>query len=153
MRQWRRAMARLPAAGEIWDDDIPVALEAPRQWVWQGLIRPGSLTLLTSQWKAGKTTLLSILLGLRVAGGALGGLAVKPGHTLVITEEPMSLWDERGARHHFGDSVCFISRPFRAIPTEHEWRGLIDRALAIHRAHGVDLFVIDPLAPFLRNEN
>ena len=31
-------------------------------WLWNGYIARGSLTLLTSQWKAGKTTLLSGLL-------------------------------------------------------------------------------------------
>jgi hypothetical protein len=146
-------MSRPPAAGEIWSDAIPRQAEEPTDWIWQGLIKPGSLTLLTAPWKAGKTTLLSVLLGLRVTGGELGGLAVKPGHTLVITEEPMTLWEARSAKHRFGASVCFLPRPFRTIPTEQEWHGLLDRALAIHRAHDVDLFVIDPLAPFLRQEN
>ena len=146
-------MAKRPAAGEIWSDAIPQAPEGLTDWIWEGLLKPGSLTLLTSSWKAGKTTLLSILLGLRVTGGVLGGLAVKPGNTLIITEEPMPLWDVRIAKHCFGDSVAFISKPFRTIPTEREWRDLIDRALTIHGAHRVDLFIIDPLAPFLRSEN
>jgi hypothetical protein len=146
-------MSRPSAAGEIWAGAIPRAPEAPTDWIWQGLIKPGNLTLLTSQWKAGKTTLLSILLSMRVAGGMLGGLAVKPGKTLVVTEEDLLLWDERAQKHHLGDSVCFFPRPFKTIPTEQEWLGLIERALAVNREHGVDLVVIDPLAPFLRSEN
>src|SRR5262249_46720886 len=39
------------------------------------------------------------------------------------------------------------------IPTEEEWLGLIQRVLTVRREHGVDLAVIDPLAPFLRCEN
>jgi hypothetical protein len=146
-------MPRQSVAGEIWSDAFPPAPQAPTEWIWEGLIKPRSLTLLTSQWKAGKTTLLSILLGLRVAGGSLGGLAVKPGNTLIITEEPIPDWEARAAKHHFGDNVSFISKPFRTIPTEKEWQELLDRALTIHTVHGVDLFLIDPLAPFLRNEN
>jgi hypothetical protein len=146
-------MTRLPAAGEIWADEITVAPEEPTNWVWHGLIAPGNLTLLTSQWKAGKTTLLSVLLGQRVAGGMLGGLAIRPGKTLVVTEEPLSLWAERARKHQFGASVCFIPQPFRSVPTEQQWLGLIGRALAINAEHGVDLLVIDPLAPFLRSEN
>jgi hypothetical protein len=146
-------MSRLPAAGEIWADEITLAPEEPINWVWQGLIAPGNLTLLTSQWKTGKTTLLSILLGLRVEGGVLGGLAVSPGKTLVVTEEPLSLWAERARKHQFGGCVCFIPQPFRTIPTEQQWLDLIGRALAVNRQHGVDLVVIDPLAPFLRSEN
>src|SRR6202030_2831204 len=38
-------------------------------------------------------------------------------------------------------------------PTEEQWQGLLERALTVHREHGVDLVVIDPLAPFLRSEN
>jgi hypothetical protein len=146
-------MSRLAAAGEIWADDITLAPPEPTDWIWHGLLGPGNLTLLTSQWKAGKTTLLSILLNLRVAGGLLGGLAVKAGKTLIITEEPLPLWAQRASKHQFGPSVCFIPRPFRTIPSERQWLELLGRALAINRQHGVDLAVIDPLAPFLRSEN
>jgi hypothetical protein len=146
-------MSRRSTAGEIWADAIPRAAEEPCDWIWQGLIKPGNVTLLTSQWKAGKTTLLSILLGLRVAGGMLGGLVVKPGTTLVVTEEDLSLWEARAQKHALGDSVCFFPRPFKTIPTEQQWQGLLERALTVNRDHGVDLVVIDPLAPFLRSEN
>jgi hypothetical protein len=146
-------MSSLPAAGEIWDDAIPPESAERPSWIWEGMIAQRNLTLLTSQWKAGKTTLLSVLLGLRVAGGALGGLAVRPGKTLVVTEEPLSLWAQRARQHQFAGRVCFIAQPFRTIPTEQEWQDLLHRALAINARHGVDLVAIDPLAPFLRSEN
>jgi hypothetical protein len=141
------------AGGEIWADQLTLAPEEPINWIWHGLVAPANLTLLTSQWKAGKTTLLSILLGLRVTGGELGGLPVRPGKSLVISEEPPPLWVDRIRKHKFANNVCFILRPFRTLPGEEEWLGLIDRVLAIKRQHGVDLMVIDPLAPLLRNEN
>jgi hypothetical protein len=34
----------------------------PVPWLWQGYLIPGAVTLLTSQWKSGKTTLVSVLL-------------------------------------------------------------------------------------------
>jgi hypothetical protein len=37
-------------------------LEGRAHWLWHGYLLPGSVTLLTSVWKAGKTTLLSVLL-------------------------------------------------------------------------------------------
>src|SRR4051812_7783175 len=146
-------MFRPPAAGEIWADDITSKPEEPLDWIWHGFIAPGNLTLLTSQWKAGKTTLLSVLLGLRVAGGALGDRAVRAGKSLVVTEEPLALWAQRARKHHFGDSVCFIPQPFVTVPTQEQWQELLRRALEVNRRHGVDLVVIDPLAPFLRSEN
>ncbi len=146
-------MSRPLAAGVIWSDEIPSGTEGSPDWIWEGFIAPGNVTLLTSQWKSGKTTLLAVLLGLRVAGGELGGLAVRPGKTVVISEEPMPLWAQRIRRHRLAGNVCFLPQPFRSIPTQEEWRGLIERVLEIHRVHGVDLVVIDPLAPFLRSEN
>jgi hypothetical protein len=35
---------------------------SPVDWIWQGYLARGATTLLTSQWKSGKTTLVSILL-------------------------------------------------------------------------------------------
>src|SRR5206468_2754034 len=83
----------------------------------------------------------------------LAGLAVKRGKTVVVSEEPLALWSERARRHDFGGQVCFICRPFRTIPEPADWQQLLDRILALHQQHGIDLAVFDPLAPFLRCEN
>ncbi len=138
---------------EVWDHQVTAMAPQPVDWLWHGFVAPGNLTLLTSQWKAGKTTLLSLLLSRRKQGGQLAGLAVKPGKTVVVSEEPLSLWAERARRHDFGGQVCFLSQPFRAIPKPEEWQALLDRILALRRQHGIDLAVFDPLAPFLRSEN
>jgi hypothetical protein len=104
----------------------PVAIDAPlvwsvdfsapdRQlpWLWQGYLAPGDITLLTSQWKSGKTTLISILLARLKAGGELAGLPLTPGKALVITEESTRLWRLRHHKLQFGDNVCWLCRPFR----------------------------------------
>jgi hypothetical protein len=146
-------MTSRSTTGEIWSDAFPSGSTAPLEWIWEGLLAPGNVTLLTSQWKSGKTTLLCVLLGLRIRGGTLGGRAVRPGKTVVICEESIELWAKRAETHGLGGSACFISRPFKGIPTQEEWLELIERVLVIHQDHGVDLLVIDPLAPFLESEN
>lgn len=138
---------------EIWDHETASFRPTPTDWLWHGFLAAGNVTLLTSLWKAGKTTLLSLLLARRKAGGTLAGLAVKPGQTVVITEEPVPLWAERAARLDFGGRACFIPQPFRAVPGPAEWQALIDRLLDLRARHGIDLAVIDPLAPLLRQEN
>jgi hypothetical protein len=138
---------------EIWDQDLATTPQAPADWLWHGLLKGGSTTLLTALWKAGKTTLLSLLLARRKAGGTLGGLAVKPGKTVVITEEDPALWAEGVRLHDFGSQVCFFSRPFLHIPRPGEWQDLLDRLVALREQHGTDLAVLDPLAPLLRAEN
>jgi hypothetical protein len=142
-----------PPPQEVWDQDLAAIQEPPADWLWHGLLARGNLTLLTSVWKSGKTTLLSLLLSRRKQGGHLAGLAVQPGKTAVITEEHPRLWADRARRYDFGGQVCFFPQPFRTLPTPDQWQALIDRVRALHHQHGLDLVVIDPLAPFLRGEN
>src|SRR5437879_5496618 len=65
-------------------------------WLWRGYLAPGQLTLLTSLWKSGKTTLLSVLLSRLKDGGELLGLPVRPARALVLSEEDVDLWHRRG---------------------------------------------------------
>jgi hypothetical protein len=146
-------MTNVTIPQEVWDHQVTASAPEPVDWLWHGFIARGNLTLLTSQWKAGKTTLLSLLLARRKNGGQLAGLAIKPGKTVVVSEEPLALWADRARRLDFGGQVCFISQPFRAIPQPDEWQALLDRIRALQQQHGIDLAVFDPLAPFLRAEN
>jgi archaellum biogenesis ATPase FlaH len=138
---------------EQWAKQVTESDQPPAGWIWDGFVAQGNLTILTSQWKSGKTTLISMLLARRHNPFPLAGLPVKPGKTLIVTEEHPRLWLERMKRYEFGNKVCFITRPFRAIPQPEEWHALIDRILALQGQHDIDLLVIDPLAPFLRAEN
>jgi AAA domain len=146
-------MANLNFPDTSWLQVGAASGDPPTDWVWYGFVARARITLLTSLWKAGKTTLLSLLLSRRKQGGELAGLAVQPGKSVVISEEPLSLWTERGRRYEFGDHVGILSRPFGHIPTAEEWQALVDHILALRAEHGLDLAVIDPLAPYLRNEN
>jgi RecA-family ATPase len=56
-------------------------------WLWHGYLAAGNVTLLTSQWKSGKNTLVAVLLAKLAQGGQLAGLAVRPGKAVVISEE------------------------------------------------------------------
>ena len=131
------------------------ALQGRAHWLWHGYLLPGSVTLLTSVWKAGKTTLLSVLLARMRAGGDLAGSAVAAGRAVVVSEEGAALWVRRGRLLDFGDHVGWLCRPFRARPTPAQWQALIDSLADWRRAHGLDLVVIDPLVSFLpsRDEN
>ena len=125
-------------------------------WFWHGYLAGGNVTLLVGPWKAGKTTLLSVLLARLAGGGTLAGLAVRPGRAVVISEEDPALWRDRAGRLGLGDHVTVLSRPFRGRrPTRDQWHQLIDSLVARHEAVGFEVLVIDPLADFLpsRNEN
>jgi hypothetical protein len=104
----------------------PAGSEQPeRQWLWRGYLAAGQLTLLTSLWKSGKTTLLSVLMTRLAAGGELLGLAVRPARALVISEENFALWQMRHQRLALGDNVHLICRPLPGKPSDADWRGLL----------------------------
>ena len=90
------------------------------------------------QWKTGKSTLLAILLAKMQTGQPLGGLSVREGRGLVVSEEPQMLWLRRAQRlelrKHF--SLC---RPFGGVPDREQWRQLLDHIAGLHQEHHLGL--------------
>lgn len=124
-------------------------LDRPVPWIWHGYLARHSLTLLTGQWKIGKTTLLAALLARMGSGGELAGRSVSPGQVVVITEEGVNLWLLRLAKHGVGDWVQFAFAPFVRKPLPRQWGHLLDDLADLHRRRPIDLVVIDPLAAVL----
>jgi hypothetical protein len=138
-----------PRYQPVWSSDVTPA-RRDVAWLWDGYLAPHNITLLVSQWKSGKTTLLSALLARRVTGGTFCGRALKPGRTAVLCEEFEDHWRQRRRALDFGDGVAFFFRPIEGRrPDAGEWRDLLKSMAAVHTSHGVDLAVIDPLAAFL----
>jgi len=131
--------------------DIQATTAPHVEWVWEGYLPAASIALLTSVWKSGKTTLLSVLLAKMQSGGTLAGLAVRPGRAVVLSEESPTLWGERNTKLSFGDNVEFSCRPFQDRPTPELWLAYLDQLLERHRQQPIDLLVIDPLTSFLPN--
>jgi len=119
----------------------PVATD----WLWRGFLAPGQLTLLTSQWKAGKTTLLCVLLARLKRGGMLLGTPVVPGAAIVVSEEPELFWRQRQQRLDFARQVHLISQPFVGKPSYAQWEGLVKRLVELQAREGSGLVVIDTL--------
>src|SRR5579859_6442062 len=99
-------MASFPSSGErlmpihgdaavSYGNDCLQAREQPIPWIWDGLVAEDAITLLSAPEKTGKTTLLSLLLDRRREGGQLLGRKVRPGRTLLCSEENSRLWDLR----------------------------------------------------------
>jgi hypothetical protein len=71
-------------------------------WIWEGVVAEAAVTLLSAREKIGKTTLLSLLLDRRRAGGQLLGRTVWPGNTILCSEEHDRLWALRQPPLDFG---------------------------------------------------
>ncbi len=133
----------------LWSEDLPNAVQSQLPWLWHGYLISGAVTLLTSQWKSGKTTLASILLSRLKTGGQLAGQALAPGKAVVVSEEGPAHWLRRAQKLDFGRHVCWLCRPFRTKPRPDEWRALIDRLAGLRHQHGITLALLDPLSHFL----
>jgi hypothetical protein len=141
--------------GLFWSPEPGTSEDETQPWLWHGYLGRGMVTLLTSQWKSGKTTLIAVLLARLQHGGQLAGLDVAVGRAVVITEEGRGLWRERIKRLGLGKQIGFLCRPFAGKPGRDDWLTLIDGLLALHARQRLDLVVIDTLGTFLpgRNEN
>lgn len=133
---------------ETWTDNLENT-HPGKGWIWQGLLAPGQITLMTGLWKTGKTTLLAHLLSRRHTGGSLLGLPVARGPTAVFTEESQAQWLERAGKLALGPDVCFFCRPFIGRPTCTQFDDMIAQLLDLRSRRGVDLAVFDPLTCFL----
>jgi hypothetical protein len=122
---------------------------ADTNWLWRGYLAPGQLTLLTSLWKSGKTTLLSVLLTRMKDGGELLGMPVRPARALVLSEESLSLWQMRHERLTFGENAQLICRPFAGKPTATSWQRVLDQSASILGTEGGRLLVIDTVATLM----
>jgi hypothetical protein len=135
--------------------DLRPAEGAERDWLWHGYLTPGAVTLLTSQWKSGKSTLLAVLLARLKTGGALAGLPVRAGRAVVVSEEPPQLWWDRGLSLELDGHVRWFCQPFRGKPTLEQWLDLLDQIGRMHERQPVGLLAIDSLANLspMRTEN
>jgi hypothetical protein len=129
--------------------------EDRRDWLWQGYLLPGAVTLLTSLWKSGKSTLLAVLLSRLKTGGVLAGLPVRPGRAVVVSEEGPELWWDRGLHLALDGHVHWFCKPFQGKPTTDQWLDLLAQVERMHESRPVDLLAIDPLANLapMRTEN
>ena len=134
----------------LWGRDaLAAAAPTGTSWLWHGYLASGAVTLLTSQWKAGKTTLASVLLARMKNGGELAGSSVAAGRAVVVSEEAPEHWHRRARLLDLGDHVGWYCRPFRDRPRPADWLALLDRIAETHAARPLALVVIDPLAAFL----
>jgi AAA domain len=129
--------------------ELAGAVHTAGSWLWHGYLGCGKLTLLTSQWKSGKTTLVSVLLARMAQGGEVAGLPVTAGRAAVVSEEGRHDWDCRCRKLGVGNHVGFYCRPFPGRPSRAEWLGMIEGLRQRAEHEGLDLVVIDPLSLFL----
>src|SRR5437868_7903082 len=118
------------------------------EWLWHGYLARGFLTLLTSRWKNGKTTLVAGLLQALRADGEFLGRPTLRAQCLIVSEESEQMWAARSVDTPIGAHVRLLCRPFTRRPSVEQWNELVQFAMGFRLTNELDLFVVDPLAIF-----
>jgi hypothetical protein len=131
--------------------EVPASPETPIvSWLWDGYLAPGKITLLTSQRRTGKTTLVTGLLRCLGHGEPFLGRALSAGQALIVSEGSRAQWAERVRCRPVGGRTLLIANPFVVRrPTFDEWNALIAEACQIRRDGQLDLFIIDSMTRLL----
>ncbi len=132
---------------------IPPTSTTPQQWVLEGMLGRGIVTMMTSLWKAGKTTFVgNVVRAMHSGQTEFIGLPLRSVPTLIITEEILSLWADRLQELPRNVPVYFASRPFLGRPSPAEWKNYIVQLACWVEANNVGLIVVDPIANLIPGE-
>ncbi len=126
------------------------------EWLWEGYIARGYITLLSSIWKAGKSTMVAyVLKHMDGQHQEFVGLRTRPAKVLVVSEEVVRHWITRRDELELGDYVSLISKPFLQKPNKAAWESLCKHLGAEVALHQYDFVVFDTLPNLwaVKNEN
>jgi hypothetical protein len=118
-------------------------------WLWHGYIARMYATLLSCERKLGKTTLLNGLLQCFADGRPFLGREVTPAKVLVVSEDPIELWQARRRLLPVEANVELLAQPFDRHPNDLEWGELYDYLFSRVTREGFQLVVFDSLSSFL----
>lgn len=115
------------------------------QWLWPGYTARGAITLMTGQWKAGKTTLVMHLLRDMYRGEGLVDTPVDA-PTLVVSEEGSGLWSTRREQLGLDERIMLLKRDsFRRLNIN-QWIDMIDSITDHAKQTNAAMVVLDTIA-------
>lgn len=118
------------------------------EWIWQGFLSKGHLTLFSAFWKAGKSTLVSHLLKAIQEGKEFAGQTTNPSKALILSEESETMWARRRDDLNLDLNSWIVSRPIKKRLNYEEWIKLLKVSSDFCIENEVDLLVIDTLSGF-----
>lgn len=127
----------------------------PVEWIWEGFLARGHLTLLSALWKSGKTTFLTGLLAHLQSSKDYCSKPTFNCKVLVISEESNHIWARRRDDASLQSEVWIHSRPVKSRLTYGEWKQFLDKELTFCKKENIDLIIVDTLSAFwpVQNEN
>ena len=111
-------------------------------WLWEGYLAPGSITVFHGDPKAGKSTLLYGLLGALESGTPFAGSLTRKTNAIVLSEEPDDTISEKVRRFGAWSHHIIKSEMTYGI----EWVSLVDWAADQAIANGSGMIMVDTFA-------
>ena len=119
------------------------------EWIWEGFLAKGHLTLFSALWKAGKSTLVSQLLKAIHEGKLFAGQKTNPARVLILSEESESMWARRKDELGLEMDGCWVlCRPIKRRLNYDEWIILLKKSAEFCKENNISLFVVDTLSGF-----
>jgi archaellum biogenesis ATPase FlaH len=111
-----------------------------QQWIWDGYVFPGGLTMITGHSKVGKSTLIEGLLRAMQRGDAFLGRATSPATAVFVSEDTAMEIADRENLLGSAPERHVIHRPKSLLG---DWNALIEAAVDAAREGGHSVIVFD----------
>jgi len=118
------------------------------QWLWEGYLAKGHITLLAALWKAGKTTLIAELFRAMQSGAKFAGQNTRSCQVLYLSEERETQWVQRRDDKDISLPVHILCNPLKQKLKPHEWVAWVGKAAEYCVANQIELVVIDTMTTF-----
>jgi DNA-binding transcriptional ArsR family regulator len=124
------------------------SVSAEPEWLLEGYVALGAVTLLAGLPKAGKSTFLFSVLNAIVGGDPLVGLGTEKAGVLLLSEEHQVTLKEKASRVGLDLArVHGLHRQHGGLPS---WPQLVDEAINYCKTNGLRLLVVDTLRHLAR---
>ncbi len=141
---------------QVMDNDIPVPILLSElsvenntvTWIWDGFIARGHKTLLSALWKAGKSTLIGLLLKAIQNGALFAGQKTTQCKVLVLSEESHSQWVERREELELKSTIYISSNPLKMKPSYRDWIRWLEWIKNFCKKKEIGLVIIDTISEF-----
>ena len=110
------------------------------EWVWDGYLAPGSVSLLAGAPKVGKSTLSFGLLEALLQGRAFLGRTTRGSGVLLLSEERHSTLAEKARRFRLGGNVDLLMR-HQVVGVD--WPDVVGRSIDRCARRGLGVLVVD----------
>lgn len=125
------------------------------EWIWEGYLAKGHMTLFSALWKAGKSTLIAQLLKSIQNRKEFAGQATTKTKVFILSEESESIWARRAEDLGLSEDVWLLCRPIKARLNYQQWIELLKYCADFCKEKGIELFIVDTLSGFwnVKDEN